>query len=398
MGGLVDAIFGGGSKAPPPPDYGPVAQASERVGLEQVQLGREQLEYQKQRELGDRRLLAPVIEQQIESSRKNEALADNYTQYMFDTFRPLERDIVKDAQEYDSPQRQEAEAQRAGSEVRGAYDRQRQSGARTAGRFGPVSADEISRQDYKMGLVSAADESAAMNNARRAVQDAGVARKLNAAQLGRNLPANQVSSTQVGLTAGNSAVQNQLGVADSGIRGAASSLPFTQAGLSGIGQAGNIMNQAYANQMAGYNASQQSSNGMFGALGNIAGQFAGSKAGSALISTWLSDENEKEDKEPVDANLILDGLTEIPVESWKYKDGAADGGQHIGPYAQDVNAVFGEEAAPGGTSIDPVTMNGLTMAGLQALARKVKKLEEGAGLAPIKRAAKRDTEPRRVAA
>jgi hypothetical protein len=43
--------------------------------------------------------------------------------------------------------------------------------------------------------------------------------------------------------------------------------------------------------------------------------------------------------------------------------------------AQDVNRTMGEKAAPGGTSLDPITMNGINMAATAALARKVDHLE-----------------------
>lgn len=58
------------------------------------------------------------------------------------------------------------------------------------------------------------------------------------------------------------------------------------------------------------------------------------------------------------------------------KGGVDDGGKaHTGPMAQRVRQTLGEAAAPGGKSIDPVTMNGRMLAAVQALSKRVKKVE-----------------------
>ena len=66
-------------------------------------------------------------------------------------------------------------------------------------------------------------------------------------------------------------------------------------------------------------------------------------------------------------------------EGWQYdpqKGGPDDGGaKHIGPMAQMAREHMGERVAPGGKEISPMDMNGKLMAGMQALTKKVKKLE-----------------------
>lgn len=63
------------------------------------------------------------------------------------------------------------------------------------------------------------------------------------------------------------------------------------------------------------------------------------------------------------------------VYNWAYKK---DGIPRVGPMAQDVRAKMGEDAAPGGRSIDLVSMNGKSMAAIQALADKVDKITASA--------------------
>jgi hypothetical protein len=49
----------------------------------------------------------------------------------------------------------------------------------------------------------------------------------------------------------------------------------------------------------------------------------------------------------------------------------ASKGENTGPMAQDVNAAMGEEAAPGGTEINLISMNGKAMAAIQSLDKKI---------------------------
>ena len=111
-----------------------------------------------------------------------------------------------------------------------------------------------------------------------------------------------------------------------------------------------------------------------GALGSVAGQYAGSAAGSAQIASFLSDKTKKKNVKPVSDEQALEAVKSTPVSQWDYKPGAGDGGTHIGPMAQDANRTMGEQAAPGGKAVDLVTMNGMNMAATAALARKVDKL------------------------
>ena len=89
-----------------------------------------------------------------------------------------------------------------------------------------------------------------------------------------------------------------------------------------------------------------------------------------------SDKAKKKDIKKVSDEKALQAIEKTPVSDWQYKDGVADGGKHTGPMAQDVRKNMGEKAAPGGKVLDLVTMNGVTMAGIAALSRKVDKLSK----------------------
>jgi len=84
----------------------------------------------------------------------------------------------------------------------------------------------------------------------------------------------------------------------------------------------------------------------------------------------ISDRNAKEAFAPVDARAILDRVARLPIETWRYK---GQGIQHIGPMAQDFAAAFG--VGPDDRHIDLVDANGVALAAIQALARRIEAQE-----------------------
>ena len=105
-------------------------------------------------------------------------------------------------------------------------------------------------------------------------------------------------------------------------------------------------------------------------LGSLLG--TGMMAGAMMFA---SSKELKEDGHPVDDDAALAGLTKVPVERWKYREGVADGGEHVGPYAEDMQAQFGDQVAPGGIGLDMVSVSGQHHAAIRALAKKVDRLE-----------------------
>lgn len=307
-----------------------------------------------------------VANQQLASSKQNDAISKDYWDYQKNTYRPLEEGIVADANNYDTSARREAKAAGAVADVGMQAEMARQAQTRNQQRMGvnPSSGNALAMQS-QMGLGEAAAKAGAANKARESVELQGYARKMDAANLGRNLASNQATSAGVALSAGNSAVNN-----------AGTPLAQSNAATATMGQGFNTAIQANnsAGQLYGQAAQASSKDsGLMGALGGVAGQFAGSAAGSSWL-VGLSDKNAKKDIKPVSDDAALKAVEKTPVSTWKYKKGEGDGGEHTGPMAQHVKKTMGEKAAPGGKAIDLITMNGTTMAGLAALSRKVDKL------------------------
>jgi hypothetical protein len=309
-----------------------------------------------------------VANAQLASMEQNTTISKDYYDYQTGTFRPMEKAIVADAQNYDTAERRNEKAGQAVADVGMQAEIGRQSNMRQMNRMGVTpNSGKMLAMGNQMALAEAVAKAGAANKARDAVEVQGYARKMDAANLGRNLASNQATSAGVALSAGNNAVNN-------------AGVTMTQAN-----QAANMMGQGFTTAIQGNNSAgnlyataaqaQGKDSGIMGALGGVAGAWAGSASGSAAL-TALSDEKAKKDIKPKTDEQALAAVEKTPVSEWTYKDGQGDGGTHTGPMAQDVQMNMGDGAAPGGKQIDLVSMNGVTMASVAALSRKVDKLSK----------------------
>lgn len=310
-----------------------------------------------------------VSDAQLASMRQNDAISKDYWNYQQSTFRPVERAIVDAAQNYDTEARREQKAGQAVADVEQQLAAAQGQQTRQLTRMGVNPNDgKFAAMANQMTMAGALGKAQAATKAREGVELQGYARKMDAANLGRNLASNQATSAGVALNAGNSAAQTG-GMALSQAQNATNQVGqgFNTA-IQGNNSAGNIYGQVA--QM------QSKDSGIMGALGTVAGGFLGGNGFAEIIK---SDQNIKKDIKPVSDEQALQAVEKTPVSEWTYKDGEGDGGAHIGPMAQHVKATMGEQAAPGGKQIDLITMNGMNMAAIAALSRKVDKLAKAKG-------------------
>lgn len=306
-----------------------------------------------------------VAAAQLESMRTQTGLANEYADYNRNTFRPVERSLVSDAMSFDTEAERERQAGLALGDVNQQFASARDQASRDLARRGVNPNDGAwAGMQKQITLGQALAGADAKNKARQNALTLGHALKMDAASLGRNLPSNQATSAQLALTAGNSAAGNAqipVNIAQSATGMAGQGF---QTAIAGNSSAGNLYGQAAQIQA-------NSGNDFISGLAGL-GQAAGA------MGLRLSDERQKEGRKPVSGKVALAAVRRMPVDSWRYKKGGAgdDGGQqHVGPMAQDVHAAAGDAAAPGGTHIDLVSMNGITLAAVQQLDRNQRKLE-----------------------
>ena len=145
-----------------------------------------------------------VSDAQLASMKQNDAISNDYWNYQKDTFRPLEGKIIADAQSFDSPERQNQNAAKATADVQQAFDSSQGQMQRSLERRGvnPSSGAALALNN-QMLMQKAAASAGASNKARTDTELQGYARKMDAANLGRNLASNQATSAGVAMTAGN---------------------------------------------------------------------------------------------------------------------------------------------------------------------------------------------------
>lgn len=98
---------------------------------------------------------------------------------------------------------------------------------------------------------------------------------------------------------------------------------------------------------------------------------------AAGSGTWasLSDRNAKENVRPIDGAEILNKIARLDISRWNYKSQPRSI-QHIGPMAQDFNALFtvGDKS----TTISTIDPDGIALAAIKALYEKNNSLEQSA--------------------
>lgn len=252
-------------------------------------------------------------------------------------YEPLQDQFIEEAQGYDTPERRGAAADAAAADVAVANSNAQGQRVRQAMSMGvrPDSGRFLATGS-KAATDAALGEAGARNLARRQVEETGRGLRANAVNMGMGAAVNPATSMGI-----------SNGAASAGFSGA----------MQGYNQQGSLLNTQYQQQMQSYQAEQAGIGGLFGALGTVVGAMP-----------WVSSGEVKHDKVPVDDEQALGAVRKMPVEAWTYNEGQGDGGRHIGPYAEDYAAATGQGD---GSSIDPITMNGVLLGAVRALDKKI---------------------------
>jgi len=353
------------SDAPDTSGINEQARKSAELGQKAFDWYTQQYEATKGEREADTKRASDIADAQIKGMTYAVDQAKDADAYSKTTFRPLEQKMVADAQAYDTPERRQAEQEAAVSDVNREAAAQRQASELELSRAG-VAPDSMKtaalREAGAVGVAKAAAGAAA--GARKNVEQQGYARMADAVSLGRNLPSQQATQQQIATQAGSAGVQANAGVANSRAAGTSLMDSAFGTGLKGAGQAGSLFGNAA--QVDSASRGQD-----FSLMSSAMGMF-----------NFKSDKNiKRKTGKPIDQDEALAEINAIPVEEdWEYdpaKGGPDDGGTpHDGPMAQTVRAKMGDAVAPGGKQIDMISMNGRLMAGMQALSKRMAKVEK----------------------
>lgn len=274
-----NVCFGGG-KGGNVPDPNPgmlaAAESAREIGRLQKETADEMLAFYKTQYNDLKPLLTEVAQTDMQIQKANAARANEYADYERETFRPLEKQIVRDAEEYSTENKREALATTAAADVNTAFTNARGQESRALSRMGVnPNSTRFAALNNQLTLGQAATSAGAMTKTRTDAEQLGFARRMDAAGLGRGLAGNASTAYGVSLNAGEGVRTNSMAPATMMGQG------YSQAGQSyggaanSYGTAGNIYGQEFQGRMQGYQAQQASQGAFMQGIGSLAGTIGG---------------------------------------------------------------------------------------------------------------------------
>lgn len=231
-----------GGKSNPPPDYS---------GMEAV--AREQLNFARQQYADLLPIAQGIGQAQIAAQTQQMEQAQDYYNYMQDTFRPVEQSLVAQAQEFNTDAYRQQQAAEASAAASRAFATARESNARSLAARGVNPNSGAARgMSTATQLQEGLARAGGMTSARQRAEQMGYARMIDAAGLGRGLAGASAAAYAGATGAGTAGLGSYMAPGNQ-----------YQAGLAGagttFGNMANMQNQAF---MQG----QANQAGMFGSL------------------------------------------------------------------------------------------------------------------------------------
>lgn len=353
----------GGSAPAPDPNIGVAAVKQAETGQQWLDFAKDAYgtSLERQAKLDD--LTSQVTKQQLGLATDQANWARSDRARYENTFQPIENDYIAKATNYGSEAQQAEAAAQATGDVQAAAAAQRAITARQQASLGvsPVSgrfAGVQAAQDNATALAAAG----AANTARQAVRDKGLALTADAVNLGRGLPSQAGAAAGSAVASGAQALSGNQATNVQALQAPGIVSQGYQGQMAGYAGQASTLNQQYNTQMSGWQTEQQvaaqNAAGIGQAIGGIFGLFA-------------SDENLKEDINPLPDGEALAAVESMPVSEWSYKKGVADEGRHVGTMAQDFARATGKGD---GKTISGIDAIGITMGAVKDLSKKVDRI------------------------
>lgn len=216
-------------------------------------------------------LAEQVSQAQLAAMGTQTALAKDYADYNESTFRPMEQQLVKDAQLFDTEGKREELAGKALGDVNSSFDSAKDQTARMMARHGINMSDgSMAGSMRELTLDQSLAGAQAKNKARTDATTLGRAMKMDAVSLGRGLPSQQATAASLAMTAGSGAAgtaQIPVQVAQQGTQMMGQGF---QTAIQGNNSAGNL----YGNIANIQNGTDSANSGAMAGLGSAAGSIA----------------------------------------------------------------------------------------------------------------------------
>ncbi len=242
-------------KAPEAPDTSRLAASQERLGNRALDLQEEQLDYYY--DVNDRttQMIGEVLEQQQRHAEEQALWARQDRERYINEFQPQEDSLLKEANEYASPEKQALEAARAQAAIQQSFDAsQRNAEQRMAALGMDISQVSAAAMDRDARNQMAAQQAMAGNQAREHTKAVGRALRSEAINIGKGYPGQSLAAYGMSGNNYNSMVANNATAANTGMGHIQAAQGWGNQALSGYNSAVNTMNSGYANQLNAYNS------------------------------------------------------------------------------------------------------------------------------------------------
>jgi hypothetical protein len=336
----------GGKSSPPPPDYGPLAQASKESAEIMAGLGREQLDFARQQYAEMRPLAERIAESQISGMDTAARIAEEERAYGLQ-FRPAEERLLAQAMEFDTPAARERFAQQAAADAARAFSTTQGMTSRGLARMGvaPGSGAAMAQMNQNaLGLAS--QRAGAMTGARTMAEDRANALLTGASALGRGQVQTTLGAMGLSSQLGSAGQQSAMAPGNQFMQGLASGASTIGSGQQmQLGGLGNILQTQGSMYAAGMNQSDP----IMGLIGTGIGAYG------ALAP---SDRRLKQDIELVGR----DERTGLPLYEYAYKSDPSR--RFLGVMADEVEAYMPEAV---GESEDGFKFVNYQMLGIEML-------------------------------
>lgn len=262
----------GKPKAPAPPDYSGVAAANERSAELAYSLGKEQLQWAKDQYANDKVTYDKIVNGFLEDMDESSAAAAEDRAFYKQNFQPLEADLARDAQTYDTPERRAKEMGAAQAGVAQQFDAARDNAQKELEAYGiDPSSTRYAALDIGTRAAQAAAQAAAGTAASNRVEDTSRALRSEAINVGRGYPGQIAQSYSTASQAGSGAAGTTGQATTIGGQTMGTAPSYMGLGNQAVGQWGNTLNMSYNNQLDRWKANQSASSGWGSALGLIGG-------------------------------------------------------------------------------------------------------------------------------
>ncbi len=220
------------------------AAATDAMGL-----AREQWEWNKAR--ADELLpqQKALIQQQLDIGKTSADRAKSEWEIYNNLYLPAEQQYVQKMTNWDTPDRRTQRIQEAVADVNRGYDAAGGTLERNLARSGVrPGGDGYVQAMGDLTRARAADTAGSTNNARRQVENEGIAGLERITNIGRGRPSTSFAADQLALTAGNSANANTNQNTATTNAGLSSSQGWFNTGVNALNSAGSLQNTAYRNE------------------------------------------------------------------------------------------------------------------------------------------------------